>query len=87
VGDAEDAGSVDGCGDSDAFQDSDGSGSLVGDAAAEEGSAVGVGAKTVGWDSALLQAAGSAKSAAAAIVAVTWRHLPPGERMPGTIAA
>jgi hypothetical protein len=48
VGDAEDAGSVDGCGDSDAFEDRDGSGALVGDAGGEEVSAVGVGARTVG---------------------------------------
>jgi hypothetical protein len=80
VGDADGAAS-------DGSVSSDGSGSLVGDAGGEEVSAVGVGARTVGRDSAVLQATGSANRAAAVIAAAARRYLPPGDRMPGTIAA
>lgn len=76
-----------GAGEAGSAEDSDGSGSLVAEAATEDASAVGVGGRTVGWGSAVLQAAGNAKSATAMNIAATWRHLPPVERMPGTIAA
>ncbi len=70
VRDAEGAGSEDASDGSDGSEGSDGS--LVGDPSGEEVSAVGVGGRTVGWDSAVLQATGSANRAAAIIVAVMW---------------